>query len=81
MLERYGEWQRELGRVSHSPRGLAISMLTGRQPVYREKEKKHQGNPALVYPQLNYSLDPKMGRGREGCLDEEGGTWGGGNIL
>ena len=51
-----------LGRVSRSVRGLALSMLTGRQPVYRErKKKKHQGNPALVYPQLNYCLDPKMG--------------------
>lgn len=51
-----------LGRVSRSVHGLALSMLTGRQPVYREREKKkHQGNPALVYPQLNYCLDPKMG--------------------
>lgn len=29
-----------LGRVSRSVHGLALSMLTGRQPVYREREKK-----------------------------------------
>lgn len=54
-------------------------MLTGRQPVYKEKEKKHQGSPALVYPRLNYRCDLKMGRievGGEGAgiifFDEEG---------
>lgn len=39
MPERYGEWQRELGRVSRSVHRLALSMLTGRQPVYRERKK------------------------------------------
>ncbi len=69
MQEQYGEWQHGLGRVSRSVHQLALSMLTGRQPVYMERKKKHQGNPALVYPQLNYCLDPKMGGVRWG---EEG---------
>ena len=70
-----------LGRVSRSVRGLALSMLTGRQPVYRERKKKKASRKSCsCLSPIELLPWSKDGRGEvevEVEVDEVGGD----NIL
>lgn len=74
MPEQDGERQGKLGRVSCSVHQLALSMLTGRQPVYRERKKKKSIKeiPLLSIPDWITALI-QDGKGWGGVMADEGG--------